>query len=160
MLRKSIIVILILLILIFVNINYAKDESIANSYEKNMYYGYLIIPSIDINLGFYDYDNPLNNVDLNIELIDTKIDNTYLLAGHSGIGKNAFFNNLKDIQINDDVYLEIAGIINHYKVINIKKEIKDGSISINRLQDQIILTTCDQIIKGYQLIVEGTLVFD
>ena len=106
-------------------------------------------------LGFYDYDNPLNNVDENIELINTNIDNTYLLAGHSGIGKNTYFNDLRYLKLNDDIYLEFDGYTIHYQVINIYRELKNGQINIKRQEDQIILTTCDQLYKGYQLIIEG-----
>ena len=46
----------------------------------------------------------------------------------------------------------------HYKVTNVRKVIKNGKISIKNEENQIILTTCDQIKKGYQLIIEGSLI--
>jgi hypothetical protein len=36
--------------------------------------------------------------------------------------------------------------------------VKNGKISIKMEENQVILTTCNQIKKGYQLIVEGNLV--
>lgn len=122
------------------------------------YIGYLVIPSIDMKLGFYDYDSPLNDVSKNIELIDTGIANTYLIAAHSGTGPLAYFNDLKDVLISDDVYLEYKSNILHYQVIDIKRVKKVGSINIPNEENELILTTCDQIVKGYQLIIIAKLV--
>ena len=86
--KKRIFITLIVLAIIIVlingkNINFKKIETKLlnnyNSYQKEEYYGYLIIPSININLGFYNYDNPLNDVSKNIELIKIPVKNSYLL---------------------------------------------------------------------------------
>ena len=158
MLKKSIIIILLLIILAASECNKEVDVKKNNTIIEDKfidYYGYLNIPSINMYLGFYEYDNPLNNVDKNIELIDTKINNTYLLAGHSGIGKNTYFNDLQYLKVNDDVYLEFINNTIHFQITNIYREIKKGKINIKKEEGQIILTTCDQIYKGYQLIIEG-----
>ena len=111
-----------------------------------------------MNLGFYNYDNPLNDVESNIELIKIPVENSYLIAAHSGTGKKAYFNDLRLLDIGDDIYLDILREEKHYQVTNIYRTIKDGDISISNKSNMIYLTTCDQIFEGYQLVIEGTLV--
>ncbi len=164
MLKKFIIilVVIILFIVIFKNNNEVieinNNTSINDRYTKEEYYGYLKIPSIDMNLGFYNYDNPLNDVESNIELIKIPVENSYLIAAHSGTGKKAYFNDLRLLDIGDDIYLDILREEKHYQVTNIYRTIKDGDISISNKSNMIYLTTCDQIFEGYQLVIEGTLV--
>ena len=160
MLKKSIIIVIILIIIIIIC---NKDSKIVskisnistdyNEYNKNEYIGYLQIPIIDMNLGFYNYDNPFNDVDYNIEFINTNIAETYLIAGHSGIGEKAYFNDLNKLKENDDIYLKFKDKTNHYKIIDIKSVIKTGKIEISNENNLLYLTTCDQIIDGYQLII-------
>ena len=124
------IVIIVFFCLLLCGCNYNIEAIEESNYHEEIvnYYGVLIIPKINMYLGFYDVNNKNNDVNKNVMLINTNIKNTYLLAAHSGIGKLAYFNDLR------------------YK-INIKME-----------ENQVILTTCNQIRKGYQLIVEGNLV--
>ena len=105
-----------------------------------------------------NYDNPLNDVESNIELIKIPVENSYLIAAHSGTGKKAYFNDLRLLDIGDDIYLDILREEKHYQVTNIYRTIKDGDISISNKSNMIYLTTCDQIFEGYQLVIEGTLV--
>ena len=87
----------ILLVFFATFINGMSKEKIEDdvSLEKNNYYGYLIIPSLNITYGFYDIHNEFNNVDKNVTLINSNIENTYVLAAHSGSGNLAYFNDLK-----------------------------------------------------------------
>ena len=164
MLRKSIILItLIIVIAIFVSFKELNNSSseIKNSpleidnYSKEEYYGYLKIPSINMNLGFYNYDSPLNNVEYNIELIEIPIEGSYLIAGHSGVGAKAYFNDLAKLNVGDIIYLEIDSMNYTYAVDDIYRVEKTGSINIKNKSDILYLTTCDQVIDGYQLIIEG-----
>lgn len=132
------------------------DTSIDSNYTIDTYDGYLIIDSIDMNLGFYtNQDNPLNDVSKNIEFINTSIKDTYLLAGHSGIGKLAYFNDLRYVKLNDSIELVFKDKTIYYTVERIERVEKNGTISIKNEEKQIILTTCDQIVKGYQLVIVG-----
>ena len=125
--------------------------------KNNNYLGILIIPSIDMIYGFYDLDNKLNDVSKNVTLINSNIDNTYILAAHSGSGNLAFFNDLKLLKEKDKVYLKFKDKINEYEIENIRSEKKTGKINIKREENQVILTTCDQVKKGNQLIIEASL---
>lgn len=158
-LRKNIIIILNILFIISLSGCQKENEVIISSdvlkiTNEEQYLGYLYIPKIKMNKGFYNYDNPKNNVNKNIQNIKTGIKNTYLLAAHSGTGKRSFFNDLRYLEVGDEVYLKLNNELLSYKVTNIIKTRKNGTISIKNQENMLYLTTCDQIIKGYQLTIE------
>ena len=72
----------------------------------NDYIGYLTIPKINLTKGFLDKRSPENHVDKNILVVNgsnypsTERGN-FIVAGHSGTGWNAFFNDLYKLSIND-----------------------------------------------------------
>ena len=136
-----------------------KKEIIENngSFNKSNYYGFLIIPSLNMSYGFYDTQSKLNDVNKNVALIDSNIENTYILAAHSGSGNLAYFNDLKYLRKKDKIYLKFENKTLEYEVVNIRSNIKNGKIRIKNKENQLILTTCDQIKKGNQLIIEANL---
>lgn len=152
----------ILLLLLLLLSSGCKKEIIENngSFNKSNYYGFLIIPSLNMTYGFYDIHNEFNNVDKNVTLINSNIENTYVLAAHSGSGNLAYFNDLKYLKKYDELYLKFKDKILKYEIINIKSEKKNGKIKIKNKENQLILTTCDQIKKGNQLIIEANLKID
>ena len=164
--KKSIILLTVFLIIICLIVFNNNDhvsissDSTTNydSYNTTEFVGYLKIPKIDMNLGFYDYDSPLNDVEYNIEFIDTGVTNTYLIAAHSGVGKKAYFNDLAKLAIDDDIYLELHDKNMHYKVIDITRTIKNGEVYISNSSGFLYLTTCDQTIKGYQLTIIASII--
>lgn len=161
MFKKTIILFILLIFLNGCSSNKVKDISVSLNTKESDFYtylGYLVIPKINMKLGFYDYESQLNDVNKNIELINTGISNTYLIAAHSGTGTLAYFNNLRYLEINDEIYLKFKNKTNKYKIKNISRKIKDGKIKISKEENQIILVTCDQIVKGYNLIIEGKLI--
>lgn len=153
---KNIIIILLLMCLCGCNSDVVESEFVDVNNLK--YYGYLVIPKVNMKLGFYNVDNEKNNVGENVTLIDTGINNTYLLAAHSGSGPFAYFNDLRYLSVGDKITLIIDGNIMNYEVVNIRNEIKNGKINIKNEKNQVILTTCNQVKKGYQLIIEGSLI--
>ena len=151
---KKILLVFLLLLLMGCQKEKIEDDV---SLEKNNYYGYLIIPSLNITYGFYDIHNEFNNVDRNVTLINSNIENTYVLAAHSGMGNLAYFNDLKYLRKKDKIYLKFENKTLEYEVVNIRSNIKNGKIRIKNKENQLILTTCDQIKKGNQLIIEANL---
>ena len=127
-----------------------------DTYSTEEYYGYLKIPSVNMNLGFYNYNHELNDVSQNVQYIPIPVSDSYLLVAHSGVGKIAFFNDLHYVGIGDDVYLEIKKVNRHYKITDIYRTVKDGDISISKESGKLYLTTCDQVVKGYQLVIVAT----
>lgn len=149
----------ILLIVLLLTISGCKQDIIKSSLNEsfNDYYGILIIPSLDMTYGFYDLDNELNDVSKNVTLINSNIPNTYILAAHSGTGANAYFEPLKFIKESDEIYLKFENKTLKYVVKVVRSEKKNGKISIKKEENQVILTTCDQLKKGNQLIIEASL---
>lgn len=154
---KKLAIIVLLLLTCGCQKNIIKNEV---SINKEKYYGYLIVPSINMTYGFYDIDNDLNNVDKNVTLLNSNIKNTYILAAHSGTGYLAYFNDLRYLKKGNKIYLKFENNTNEYEIINIRSEPKTGKIKIKNEENQLILTTCDQIRKGNQLIIEATLIDD
>ena len=74
------------------------------------YIGYLTIPKINLTKGFLDKRSTENDVEKNILVVegsnypDTEKGNL-ILAGHSGTGWKAFFNDLYQLEVNDTVYV-------------------------------------------------------
>lgn len=151
--KKLIIIVLLLFTCGCKDINESKQTELTDKY-----YGHLIISNINMNLGFYNTNNPKNNVNENVTLIETNIKNTFLLAAHSGKGPLAYFNNLRYLNINDEITLIIDKRELKYKIENIRNEPKRGKINIKNEENQLILTTCNQQKKGLQLIIEAKLI--
>ena len=113
------------------------------------YIGYLTIPKINLNKGFVDKRSSENDVEKNIMVIEgsTYPDverGNFILAGHSGTGWKAFFNELYRLNVGDKTYVTYKGKKYTYKITNIYKQSKTGKIAIYRNYNKTTLTlvTC------------------
>ena len=113
------------------------------------YIGYLIIPKINLTKGFVDKRSSENDVAKNILVIDGSnypdVENgNFILAGHSGYGWKAFFNELYQLQIGDTAYVTYKNKKYIYNLVNIYKQPKTGTVDIYRNYDVRTLTliTC------------------
>lgn len=113
------------------------------------YIGYLVIPKINLNKGFVDKRSSENDVEKNIMVIDGStypdVDKgNFILAGHSGTGWKAFFNELYQLEVGDEAYVTYKGKRYTYKITNIYEQPKTGKIAIYRNYDKTTLTlvTC------------------
>ncbi len=167
---RNIIKIIILIIVVVLSkdnttISYKLDNNIKYNSTINNYKEYIMyieIPKIKLYKGLYNIDNKKNNVKYNIEILKKSsmpniINSNLILAAHSGNGRNAFFNNLKELTINDEVYI----YYDNKKYIYIIKDIytidKTGKASIkeNINKNSISLITCSTIDKTKQIIYYG-----
>lgn len=115
----------------------------------NDYIGYLNIPKINLTKGFLDKRSTENDVEKNILVVEGS---TYpdvekgnlILAGHSGTGWKAFFNDLYKLDKGDIAYVTYKNKKYTYKIVNIYKHPKTGTIAIYRNYDKTTLTlvTC------------------
>ena len=113
------------------------------------YIGYLTIPKINLIKGFLDYRSSENNVDKNILVVngsnypDTEKGN-FIIAGHSGTGWNAFFNDLYQLEVGDNAIISYQNKKYVYKIANIYTQPKTGKLAIYRDYDKTTLTliTC------------------
>lgn len=138
-----------------ININEAEDNNRPIERKdlpeqiSNEYIGYLTIPKINLTKGFLDVRAEDNDVEKNILVVqgsdypDTERGNL-ILAGHSGTGWKAFFNDLYKLNTEDIVYVTYKDKKYTYKIVNIYKQQKVGKIAIYRNYDKTTLTliTC------------------
>lgn len=129
----------------------SREKLEANHPEQitNDYIGYLTIPKINLKKGFLDQRSPENDVEKNILVVsgstypDTEKGNL-ILAGHSGTGWKAFFNDLYKLSANDVAYVTYKNKKYTYQIVNIYKQQKVGKLAIYRDYDKTTLTliTC------------------
>ncbi len=118
------------------------------TYQIN-YIGYLEIPKINLKKGFLDINDKDNDVEKNIYVSpnssypDVEKGNL-IIAGHSGTGWKAFFNDLYKLNKDDLIYVTYKNKKYTYKIDNIYKQNKSGKISIYRDYEKNTLTlvTC------------------
>ena len=115
----------------------------------NNYIGYLSIPKINLKKGFLDKRSPDNDVEKNFLVVEgssypTKDKGNLILAGHSGTGWKAFFNDLYKLNKGDKAIVTYKGKTYTYKITNIYTQPKVGKIAIYRNYDKTTLTliTC------------------
>lgn len=123
-------------------------EELPESYNDE-YIGYLNIPKINLTKGFLDKRSTENDVERNILVVDGStypdVDKgNFILAGHSGTGWKAFFNDLHELNVGDTAYVTYKNKKYTYKITNIYKQSKTGKIAIYRNYDKTTLTlvTC------------------
>lgn len=101
----------------------AKEDEKESEEDTDLehYIGYLEIPKIGFNRGFYNIESPQNNVESNIQVIKgssmpTKKNGNLIIAGHSGTGWKAFFNDLYQLSIGDQAIVTYKNIKYTYKL--------------------------------------------
>ena len=127
----------------------AEKEETVETEVTNEYIGYLNIPKINLTKGFLSKNAPDNNVDKNLYTVpgssypDVESGNL-ILAGHSGTGWNAFFNDLYKLKKGDYAYITYKNKKYAYKIVNIYKQDKVCTIATYRNYDKTTLTlvTC------------------
>ncbi len=125
------------------------EEDQLSTEVTNEYIGYLIVPKINLTKGFLDKRSSENDVEKNILVVsgsnypDTEKGNL-ILAGHSGTGWKAFFNDLYKLNIGDVAYINYKGKKYIYNIVNIYTQPKVGKLAIYRNYDKTTLTliTC------------------
>ena len=108
-------------------------EKLNNKDSKNSYIGLLEIPKIKLMKGFYNIESSQNNVNKNIEVIKNSTmpnqnNSILVLAAHSGYGKHAYFSNLTDLILNDEINIYLIKLN-----ISIKLQILNYKIKLEKL---------------------------
>lgn len=127
----------------------AADIAVKEETKQGNYLGVLKIDKINLEQGFYDKDNALNNVGKNVTLLgpsnypDEKNGNTILVA-HSGSSYLGYFKNLWQLGVGDLATVSYKGNTYVYKIVNIYNDTKDGDVTIYRNKNKTTLTmiTC------------------
>lgn len=126
--------------------NKTEEKQETNNEE---YVAVIKIPKIGLEKGLYSKDSRLNNVNKNIQIIkESSYPNVekgnFILAGHSGNGRVAYFKKLDKLSIDDEVSIFYGGLEYKYKVVNIYDIDKTGTANIVRNAEKTTLTliTC------------------
>ncbi len=121
-----------------------KESTITEKYK-----GYLSIPKINLKKGFFAMESAQNNVEKNIFVVSGSsypdVENgNLIIAGHSGTGWKAFFNDLHKLGEGDEAIVSYNDKNYVYKITKIYKQNKTGTIAIYRNYDKTTLTliTC------------------
>lgn len=146
------------------NIIQENNKNTNATYDPNQYVGYLEIPKINFNKGFFPKESEYNDVDKNLLLVkEASYPNVekgnLIIAGHSGTAWNSFFNDLYKLDTGDVAKVKFQGKTYTYKFVNIYKASKTGTISIYRNSQRTTLTlvTCTNNDKTTQTIYIGEL---
>lgn len=142
-----------------------KDKPIKNNNDFSEYIGILEIPSISFKRGFVAKNDKSNNISENIQILKESdmpdVENgNFIIAGHSGSGRLAFFKNLHCIKFNDLIYVYYNQVKYTYKVVDFYIEPKVGNIHIYRNKEKttLTLTTCNQDKRDSQIVIISELV--
>lgn len=126
--------------------NKTEEKQETNNEE---YVAVIKIPKIGLEKGLYAKESSLNNVNKNIQIIkESSYPNVdkgnFILAGHSGNGRVAYFRKLDKVSIDDEVSIFYGGLEYKYKVVNIYDIDKTGTANIVRNAEKTTLTliTC------------------
>lgn len=113
------------------------------------YIAVLEIPKIGLRKGLFDKNSSNNNVDKNIQILKEsnmpdEINGNFILAGHSGDGRIAYFKNLNKLEIGDIAYVYYNGGRYCYKLVNFYEIDKTGKANIIRNLNKTTMTlvTC------------------
>lgn len=126
-----------------------KEEEDKIEVSPEGYIGYLEIPKINFSKGFVDKNSPDNDVDKNIYIAPTSDypdvkNGNFVIAGHSGTGWRAFFNDLYKLEKGDHINISYKNRDYTYIIDDIYKQEKTGTISIyrNQKRNTLTLVTC------------------
>ena len=148
----------------FFEVSTIDNYNVIEDTKQEDYIAVLEIPSINLKKGLYAIDSKNNNVNKNIEIIDSSdmpdiTKGNFILAGHSGTGRIAFFDDLDKLIIDDTIIVYYNNIKYIYQINYIESIVKDGTIEIKReFESMITLTTCNQENKNEQLVITGILI--
>ncbi len=125
-----------------------KNEDIEPETDSN-YIAVLEIPKLQLIRGLFDIEEDRNNIEENIQILKESdfpnVENgTMILAGHSGIGKSAYFKHLDNLQIGDLIFLYYQGVKYVYQLSSRYEIEKTGYFQVhkNDQKNTLILITC------------------
>lgn len=167
MLKKGLLLGLILLTLLFafslLKLDIVKQTTTYESKElkKEKPIGILKIDKIHLNEEIYPINSYSNTIQLHVTILKESIAPTeensiFFLAAHSGTGKIAFFEELDELEVKDEITLIYKDYPYHYLVTEIYEEPKNGYIHVSKAEKkQLVLTTCHPTNKNTQLIINS-----
>ena len=125
--------------------------------------GTINIPKININLPIYEGITSTNLTKGVAHMEDTSLPNgdinTHsILAGHTGISQAEIFDNLNELEIDDEFYISFYGNITKYRVIEKRVVLPDDTSSLKIEENRCLVTlvTCTpKTVNTHRLLVTG-----
>lgn len=123
--------------------------------QERDYFAILEIPKIAVKKELYKTNDERNDVNHNVYVHPlSKFPNNnhgnFILAAHSGNGKNAYFKDLYKLEINDEVKIYYQNKVYTYQIEEIEYQRKTGELYIK--ESNLILITCTKNNKKTQTI--------
>lgn len=158
MLKNSLLLIIILYS--YFSISISTSIVIENEdFKDNNFVAQLEIPKINLKKGLYEKNSILNDVDKNLMIIGDmpSENNKFIIAGHSGVGDVAYFNDLIYLNMNDKIIVYYNNKIYLYVISEIYEIKKTGKLYLKKQEKGIIVLITCKIGTDKQLVYKGIL---
>lgn len=136
------------------------EEKVETKETTYNYIGVLEIPKINFKRGFLAIDDKNNVVSKNIQVLKQSdmpdVDGgNFIIAGHSGTGRIAFFTDLNKVEKEDIIYIYYGNEKYLYKVLYKYEVDKTGSVPVKAEEGATILTliTCSEENESKQIVI-------
>jgi len=148
-----------------------EDEKITSTFKDivnynhmdNIYTSILSIPKINLKKGIYDIDNPKNNIEENIMIDKHSVypnndKSNVILVAHSGVGKKAYFNRLKELDYDSliEFYYDHTKYV--YKLDNKYQFEKTGKVKLEYDKNKKTITLITCVDQDIQIVYIGYLI--
>ena len=157
--KQSILLFLLIGLTLLIIPTTQENKNIVPKTKEKEEIGLLEISKINLKEKLYKIDSPKNTIEEHVSILKEsttpdKENSLLILAAHSGTGKIAYFEELDQLNINDEITIFYQKKKYQYIVKEKWEEKKNGYIHIKKeSKKQLVLTTCSPKRKNYQLIV-------
>ena len=138
-----------------------KEENKINKELKYSYEAVLEIPKINLRKGLVKSTKNFDSINYAVSIDENSIYpneiGNFILYAHSGNSSISYFDNLKYLDINDEIKIYYKGKWYFYNVLKKYEIDKNGMLSIynDGVSKYITLTTCSQENKNKQIVILG-----
>lgn len=143
------------------NENIQKEEKKVKKESKYIYEAVLEIPKINLRKGLVKSTKNFDSINYAVSIDENSIYpneiGNFILYAHSGNSSISYFDNLKYLDINDEIKIYYKGKWYFYNVLKKYEIDKNGMLSIynDGISKYITLTTCSQENKNKQIVILG-----
>ena len=139
-----------------------ESKVLKNEVLEDDYLGIISIPKIGLRKKIYDIGSYRNDVDRNIEVLDSSkmpdvMGGNFILAAHNGNTSLGYFRDLHRLKVGDEVTIDYKNKNYVYEVSKIYDVLKTGEVAIKRDKSQSTITLITCLGNDRQLVVIGYL---
>lgn len=139
-----------------------ESKVLKNEVLEDDYLGIISIPKIGLRKKLYDIGSYRNDVDRNIEVLDSSkmpdvMGGNFILAAHNGNTSLGYFRDLHRLKVGDEVTIDYKNKNYVYEVSKIYDVLKTGKVAIKRDKSQSTITLITCLGNDRQLVVIGYL---